>query len=375
MTGLTQAEHSFLRYSSLNHWRGIAALMVVAFHTSWATSWAGSPTPAFALSRSICSVGWSGVHLFFVISGYCIAANIHYRTIHQQPASSFIKDRFLRIYPPYWAALGVSICLGFLFSPFSHAGDEVKLFPTPQVFLTNLALIEPYCGTPSALIVSWTLVYEFGFYLLVAVGLAIFNRFGLGRFWVGSGVCLAFASFLKLPQPAFLVLNYWPEFLCGALIYLARLERLRNHHRCRWLYLLLIPVLAVMGLFVSHSERAGHFLIAGPFALLLYFLAPFDEQIVHARLLRWLGFIGAFSYSLYLIHATLLVRMSNFARRFVAPESAILGWIFLGMALGSVVGGYVFYQLCEVPLEVWRRHLRHTGSSRLDLATISGRGK
>ncbi|HXN41580.1 MAG TPA: hypothetical protein VN918_07325, partial [Myxococcaceae bacterium] len=51
------------RYASLDAWRGIASLLVLVWHRYW-------------LRTPITNGFWLGVQLFFVISGYCIAAAV-----------------------------------------------------------------------------------------------------------------------------------------------------------------------------------------------------------------------------------------------------------------------------------------------------------
>ncbi len=51
--------------------RGVAAISVMLFHCIGLLPWDVSGTP-FAIFR----VGWIGVDLFFVISGYVIAASV-----------------------------------------------------------------------------------------------------------------------------------------------------------------------------------------------------------------------------------------------------------------------------------------------------------
>ena len=69
------------RYLTLDHWRGIACLLVVLFHSSGVAflSMEASGTPPqqaglSGLALSITRIGWIGVPFFFVISGYAISA-------------------------------------------------------------------------------------------------------------------------------------------------------------------------------------------------------------------------------------------------------------------------------------------------------------
>jgi exopolysaccharide production protein ExoZ len=71
-------------FTSIQYLRGLAALMVVAFHTA--------PGP-FAL------IGAAGVGIFFVISGFIMWALTSSR---QTTASVFLQRRIIRIVPLYW---------------------------------------------------------------------------------------------------------------------------------------------------------------------------------------------------------------------------------------------------------------------------------
>ena len=69
------------RYVTLDHWRGIACLLVVLFHSSgvaFLSMEASGTAPQSAglagLALSITRIGWIGVPFFFVISGYAISA-------------------------------------------------------------------------------------------------------------------------------------------------------------------------------------------------------------------------------------------------------------------------------------------------------------
>jgi len=57
------------QYRTLDHWRGIAALWVMIFH-GFATIYNKPLNPLVELVKSVAALGWLGVHLFFVISGF-----------------------------------------------------------------------------------------------------------------------------------------------------------------------------------------------------------------------------------------------------------------------------------------------------------------
>jgi peptidoglycan/LPS O-acetylase OafA/YrhL len=64
------------QYRSLDHWRGVAALSVVLFH-GFGTTYNRTLSPLAEVLKAIAAHGWLGVHLFFVISGYCITASLY----------------------------------------------------------------------------------------------------------------------------------------------------------------------------------------------------------------------------------------------------------------------------------------------------------
>lgn len=360
-------EAHFLRYGSLNHWRGLAALMVVFYHSFWALAFKVEFTGITGLLQKASSIGYLGVHLFFVISGYCIVANIHRSALSRRTPGDFIRDRFLRIYPPYWAAFAFQVATMLLVAPFSNASSQGPVVDSFWVLAANLLLLEPYAGLPRGMVVSWTLVYEFGFYVLVGLGFAFSKWFGSYRGWAGVGIALAPISFFNLPQPAFLVLNYWPEFIFGGLVYLALLEKARQRGGWQWTFLATIPALTLAGVSFSKGEHIQHLPYAAGYALLLYFLAPFDRHITGAGWLRWLGITGAFSYSLYLIHIPILMPLSNLIRRCVNPETPALSIVILALWIVTIGGGYLFYRFCEIPMERWRFRARHSGADGLPL--------
>ena len=99
------------RYLTLDHWRGIACLMIVVLHATHNASPDGGGA-AGGLGRGILSVisrmGF-GVPMFFVISGYCIAATSDSSRRKPRAPWRFFTRRFRRIFPPYWTLALLSL--------------------------------------------------------------------------------------------------------------------------------------------------------------------------------------------------------------------------------------------------------------------------
>lgn len=74
--------------------RGIAALGVFAYHIKPMLDHSSS------FLAKLASYGNLGVPLFFVISGYCVTSAAKNTLRRSESPGSFLKRRFLRIFPP-----------------------------------------------------------------------------------------------------------------------------------------------------------------------------------------------------------------------------------------------------------------------------------
>jgi peptidoglycan/LPS O-acetylase OafA/YrhL len=154
------------RLYSIELCRGVAAVLVVIFHSSIILGGAknfGAP-PFDTLSY----FGRSGVDFFFVLSGFLITL-LHWRDIgHPGALGRYATRRLTRIYPTYWLVL-IAIVPGdiFLHTLFDHYDSATEVLEA--VFLVP--------QTDTILNVTWSLNHELLFYVLF--GAAIFRR-GLG---------------------------------------------------------------------------------------------------------------------------------------------------------------------------------------------------
>jgi peptidoglycan/LPS O-acetylase OafA/YrhL len=89
-----------MRYSSVQALRGIAASAVVVGHSA--------AYGLIAAPDAVAVLGYSGVDVFFVISGFIIC-----QVAQRENASawSFIAKRYWRIFPLYWIVLAFSVAI------------------------------------------------------------------------------------------------------------------------------------------------------------------------------------------------------------------------------------------------------------------------
>ncbi len=149
---------------ALDGLRGIAILLVMLYHF----------TRAYLHSLSgvlyqFSDVGWCGVDLFFVLSGFLITGILCDAKNDEHYFQKFYMRRVLRIFPLYYGFLFVIFVLLPLthrYSPFirNHMGEQVWLWS----YLTNY----DYCLSSHALITKfhlahfWSLAVEEQFYLI-----------------------------------------------------------------------------------------------------------------------------------------------------------------------------------------------------------------
>src|SRR5262245_14011281 len=100
------------RYVSLDLWRGLACLMIVVLHGTHlaqeGVETAGISGKLIVKAISKLSVG---VPMFFVISGYCIAATSDNARRQPRASARFFYRRARRIFPPYWVMIAISAVL------------------------------------------------------------------------------------------------------------------------------------------------------------------------------------------------------------------------------------------------------------------------
>ena len=83
--------------ASIQFMRFVAATLVVLFHTTEAANlyFVGSIPN---LSMHVATFGASGVHIFFVISGFVMIYTSFYNEIDNFSSSKFLTKRIIRIY-------------------------------------------------------------------------------------------------------------------------------------------------------------------------------------------------------------------------------------------------------------------------------------
>lgn len=291
---------SKVRSVNLDVLRGLAILLVIGKHIPLPS---GDPITGLLLR-----MGWAGVDLFFVLSGFLVAGLIfdeHLKTGTFQ-VRRFFARRALRIYPPFYFLLLVTVPL-LLLNPqgrayFAHAALHDVLF------------IQNYLpGTWGQL---WSLAVEEHCYILLAGLVFLLEKTRSLRLipWLFLSVfavpCLVMRIATQQRHPSFDVLTHLipthlriDSLMFGVLLaycwrFRPRLFRLVSDHRAVALTVaaLLLAPLGFLGLEHPWMHTWGFSVNYLGFGLLLCIAVTSGEW----RGLRVVGAIGRYSYSIYL---------------------------------------------------------------------------
>lgn len=157
--------------AGVDHLRGLAALLMVAYHSlqQLRMSTAGQvPFPEVGDPlRAVVVEGHTAVALFMVLSGFILTYGADRRELL---ARGFLRNRALRVVPMYLVVLAIGVLTHPGEFSFTAVLPYLTLLGTPPLPLADL-------GAWSA--VLWTVSVEFAFYLLFPFLLAMLQRNGV----------------------------------------------------------------------------------------------------------------------------------------------------------------------------------------------------
>jgi peptidoglycan/LPS O-acetylase OafA/YrhL len=314
--------------------RGIAALSVCCGHLASGNT--GFP-PDSILRITIGTYGWLGVEVFFVISGFVIPFALHRAGYQTRQYGTFLLKRLVRLDPPYLVTIFIAICVGYLAATASNFQGQPFHVSAPQVLL-HFAYLNVLFGYPWLNPVFWTLAIEFQYYLLVGL---LFSAIATKNDKVRYGLFGVMASLAILfPQKAFLF-HWLFLFMLGMLAFQYRVGIVRKIGFLTGALILSIGSVYTLGFLIAAVGAATAVLIA----------------FVQIRS-RVLLFLGAISYSLYLIHDPIGLKVVNLGSRYVSGTWGRLAILGAGIIL-SIVAACVLYRFVEGPAMKWSSAIRY----------------
>ena len=307
------------RLDSVEALRGLASLAVMWFHFSFAaTGW-------LKASGTYC---WLGVPAFFVISGFVIPLSMHRGGYALASIGRFLGRRVMRLEPPYLVAIVVTLALTYLpglVPGFQGVLPEFDWFAA----LLHIGYLNPLFDEPWLNPVYWSLAVEFQFYLFMGLLFPLL-RHG-SRAWVLAGFCMT----ALLPLSEISLFRHAGLFTIGiaAYWYHAGASRLGEF----------IALCAAGSVATGLAQEPAVSIVAVVVALLIVF--------VRLPRIGVLAVLGTISYSLYLLHLPIGLRVVGYGVRFW--DSVPLAFL-AGIAM-SLLAAYVFWRYVEHPFQAASR--------------------
>lgn len=389
--------------SSVDGLRAIAALSVMLFHSYWIIG------PVLVINGINVSFLWyygqTGVHLFFVLSGFLLFTPFARAMLDGRPLPStkrFFQRRALRILPAYWVCLAILAAFQFrqLANPAGLANIGMHLlFLHDDVTYINRSIEGPF----------WTLAVEAQFYVMLPLFAWLISRFvgttrsrwrivvGVlaimvgalamrsldatihGRYFMSTGLTGILAK-LFIHVTLGTQGKYLEVFALGMLcsvLYLATQDESRKLRRqLLWIGAILVFTAPVAAYKLAHiaiqqdimtpSFRlfyhafdlyviGGPLMVGIPYAALLIGVLWSPKWLRAVFEVRPLRLIGAISYSLYLWHLPILLLATHYTLGL--PQIARVGIeIIVGFTVAVPVA-YLSYQFVERPFLSQRQRI------------------
>jgi peptidoglycan/LPS O-acetylase OafA/YrhL len=350
-----------MRNKRLDVLRCIAVLLVVLFHGP--------------VRSRLARVGWVGVDLFFVLSGFLIAGLLF--SEYKQRGGIVFKRFFIRrgfkIYPAFY----VFLATGLLIELHGHRLSSLGQYLSEIFYVQNYAeFIYPH---------TWSLAVEEHFYILLPIFLLLLIRFSSNRadpfrnlplaFVVVALTCLTLriVTAFRIPPAD---LRLWlvarrvgapthervDSLFFGVLLsYLVHfrpgfLDALFGRARNQWIFAIVAAGMILPVLFVSDGNRfmitIGLTMLYVGFGIVLM-LCLYSRGIVPPRLAGSLAavgsgfaFVGMYSYSIYLWHLTAPYLAWHFVRSSLPATQLSFDVVYFVV---SIAFGIFMARLIEYP--------------------------
>ncbi len=350
-------DSNFQRIPSLDFLRGIAVLLVVLCHSGF--------------SDVLEKMGWCGVDLFFVLSGFLVSGLLfaEYKKKEKINAGLFLIRRGFKIYPLFYLLFFVTIFKKII----NH-----HPFTTQQVF-AEFFFFQNY--TPGLWTHTWSLAVEEHFYFFLAF---LFSIIAAKKMLDNKKLFLSISVFIfigclvaRFITLQFSELNSYTLSNCthlriDSLFFGVLLSYFFNFYKdvlMQWVqrfraFIFIVSVLffapvfffSISSYFMSSIGFTMLYLCFGGF-LLLIFVDDRNElllkKIVTPAFYKLISFIGLYSYSIYLWHILFGKQLLEAVLKHIPfpMPSLILFTLYL---LFAIIPAMLISEVVEKPFLKWR---------------------
>lgn len=312
----------------LDFLRGIAALGVVLFHFSHTAL----PTISQNYLSEVLYYGKYGVQIFFVISGFVIPYSMFKSNYKITSFFKNIAKRFVRISPPAYVAILLTIGLYFSSIILLHRPIEGMDWPGLNFasIIGNLTYTVPYLSTNWFNPVFWTLAVEFQFYIIIG---AILPLLLTKNFIKTSTVLLGVLALGFIDFEWFF--RHGSFFIMGILLFLNKESLIKTEQ------FYIVSTLAIIACFFQYHLPGFIFGVS-------------TFIIIHSGInlnFKFTNFLGSISYSLYITHLTVGTVAEVALKRVINIHEYPMGkivmlFIYAGI---TILFAKYFYKYIEQP--------------------------
>jgi len=366
-----QTEKAHRHIDALDGFRGAAAMMVLFYHFGLNAKDMGLG----GLLVSAAGAGWTGVDMFFALSGFLITGILYDTKASDGYFSHFYMRRCLRIFPLYFGAIIVVEAIGLL-SPAFLNWDGRHPWWLP-LFATNFVYAQQGGAVTGVMTHYWTLAIEEQFYLLWPLLVWFCDRrrlMAIAAAMIGAALALRIAMTLyQVHGEAIFSLTptRMDSLAWGALAALVvRGNLAKAGHRARIPMLLsaagLIAVIAwrqTASPFDPLMQTAGYSLLGCLYASAI--VASLSAGVLRAIFLQpWLRWLGKYSFGIYVWHPIIGSMIFYGPHPPVARGAAGALLIFAGVGFLDLLVAWLSYHYWENPFLLLKKYFPELGSRR-----------
>jgi len=339
-------------YELIDTLKGLAILAVVCVHLL------PSVPGCYGFVKNIIIIyGVHGLSIFFVISGYGIAASTSNAAYHHQP-HMFLMRRLKKIFFCYWWSLLITalliplahaVALTFkthtfiFFSPYSLV-EWIQVITLEKIFsATSWALNTAFDPVNAPI---WYVAIIVQIYIYVFVCLYFGKYFPFLMFIGFIASLLTYVPVIKDILPYGVFLPYFAQVYVGFIVYpLLKTGFITKKKLITYLLFFFLLASCCFCAF-KHNQffTLSYALIIGYVLLVMY---EHNFKLERFLVVRLFSILGAFSYSLYLLHFPLRILAGMFAKNLI-PFLGDFTQPLVVVAL-AIIFSFIWYLFFEKP--------------------------
>jgi len=352
---------SYIR--GLDGLRAISVVWVIAFHyLSYFHNELASASSPWSTVRDALSLGWVGVDIFLVISGFLITKIILKNPAQSPGYSHFLRRRAWRLLPAYVLLLVIFTAAACLVDPTSKVlHNSWSLWTLTSNVLLSFGDRSALMDNHFAMYHLWSVAIEWHFYAFMPLAIRAFRTPQKAAFLlvVAAIGCRTAFHFLGVTDNAIYAFSLCriDAFSMGAIVAVAK--PMTSSLRLKSLgaagaacFVLLVSTIATANepfKTIPWVQTVGYTLIDASVALVVYFVVHAKASTYPIRVLEFspIRSIGRASYSLYLWHIPFFPMVVLLTRStFHEPMAPFYFSVLIGLGLTAIAGtiSYLFVE-------------------------------